>query len=408
MNCLVGQSGGPTSVINSSLAGVIKASFDNNFVKVYGLLHGIEGLLTDKIVEIDKEKYLQTNANKKLQNRPSSILGSCRFKLPEDLSDPIYIKIFDKFDELGISNFVYIGGNDSMDTVNKLNRYMQKNNIDWIHIVGCPKTIDNDLFGMDHSPGFASASKYILNTIRDIRTDVDIYPLETVTFVEVMGRNTGWLAASTYLLNCLHEKDIVNLVYLSEESVSKEQIIEDIKEAHKTEANLIVVVSEGFMDKENFFEHCEYRSYDEGFNHPIISGISRQLSEYVYAQLGLKTKAVELNITQRTNHMISKTDSDEAYLLGYKAILGSLEQTNIVPVINRISDNPYQVEYSYVKSETISNKEKFLPKEWLENKDDLKQYVCKYVKPLVSGEVIQESQFGMHKYIELREFIAGK
>lgn len=405
MNCLVGQSGGPTSVINSSLAGVIKASFDNNFKKVYALLHGIEGLLTNNFVEIDKEKYLKTNSNKKLQKKPSSILGSCRYKLPEDLNAEIYVKIFDKLKELKITNFVYIGGNDSMDTVDKLNKYMSINEIYWIKIVGCPKTIDNDLFGMDHSPGFASAAKFIMNTVKDIRTDVDIYSLKTVTFVEVMGRNTGWLAAASYLLNESSKKDIVNLVYISEKSVSKDQILEDIKEAHKKEPNLIIVISEGFMDEEKFFEHVEYRSYDEGFNHPIISGISRQLSEYVYNKMGLKTKAIELNITQRTNHMISKTDADEAYLLGYKAILGSLTGTNIVPVINRVSDEPYEIVYSYVESDTISNKEKFLPKDWVKTNDILREKICKYVKPLVCGEVIQESENGIHKYIELEDFI---
>lgn len=405
MNCLVGQSGGPTSVINSSLAGVIMGSFDNNFKKVYGLLHGIEGLLKNDLVEIDRKKYLSTNSNKKLKKRPSSILGSCRYKLSDNLSDDIYPKIFKKLKELEITNFIYIGGNDSMDTVDKLNKYMKIKEINWIKIVGCPKTIDNDLFGMDHSPGFPSAAKFVMNTIKNIRTDVDIYPLKTVTFVEVMGRNAGWIAASSYLLNEVSKKDIVNLVYISEKNVSKEQILEDIKEAHKKEPNLIVVISEGFMDEENFFEHAKYRSYDEGFNHPIISGISGQLSEYVYNKMGLKTKAIELNITQRTNHMISKTDADEAYLLGYKALLGSLTRTNIVPVINRVSDEPYEIVYSYVESDTISNKEKFLPKDWVKTDNILREKICKYVKPLVCGEVIQESENGIHKYIELEDFI---
>lgn len=405
MNCLVGQSGGPTSVINSSLAGVIQSAIDNGFEKIYALRHGIDGLLSENIVEIDSRKYKKLNASEGLKRRPSSILGSCRYKLPEDLTDGIYEKIFKKFKELEISSFVYIGGNDSMDTVYKLNEYMKLNKIDYINITGCPKTIDNDLMGMDHSPGFGSASKYIINTIRDIRTDVDIYDLRTVTFVEIMGRNAGWLAASTVLANYNMDKDIVNLIYLSEKSISKEQIINDINEAHKKEKNLIIVVSEGFMDSEEFFKEEKYRSYDKGFNHPIISGISRKLSEYVYQKLDIKTKAVELSITQRTNYMISKTDTDEAFELGYRALKSSINCTNQIPVIRRISNNPYKIDYKFVESFVIANKEKIIPTEWLKNKNIFKEKMIEYALPLVQGEVEQVWENGMHKYINLKDII---
>ncbi len=406
MNCLVGQSGGPTSVINSSLAGVIKSSIDNNFDKIYATLHGIEGFLLNNYVEIDKEKFEKEDIKEKLKSRPSSILGSCRFKLPSNYDDQIYKEIFRKFEELNITSFVYIGGNDSMDTVNKLNEYMQINNIDFINIVGCPKTIDNDLFGMDHSPGFGSASKYIINTIKDIRTDVDIYDIKTVTFVEIMGRNAGWLAASTLLANYKEDKKIVNLLYLSEHSITKEKLIQDIKAAHeKEDKNLIVVLSEGFMDTDNFFKKIKVRSYDEGFNHPIIAGISRKLSEYVYRELDIKTKAVELSITQRTNYMISKIDSEEAYNLGYKALEISLENTDLVPVINRILNNPYKVEINYVKSGVIANKEKLLPEEWFESKDVFYNKTIEYALPLIQGEIEQITENGMHKYINLKDII---
>ncbi|MBK1637342.1 6-phosphogluconate dehydrogenase, partial [Rhodovulum adriaticum] len=259
-------------------------------------LHGIEGFLKDKIVEIDKDRFLQSKAARRLKSRPSSILGSCRFKLDEDISSPIYKEIFDKFKEYEISSFIYIGGNDSMDTVMKLNKYIYKNKIDWINIVGSPKTIDNDLMGMDHSPGFGSACKYIVNTLRDIRCDVDIYDKKTVTFVEIMGRNAGWLASSSLLANYGMEREVVNLVYLSENPVPKEDIIKDIENAHKYEDNLIVAVSEGFMDTNLNFKDEIYRSYDRGFNHPVISGVSRKLSEFVYQMMDIKTKAVEVNI----------------------------------------------------------------------------------------------------------------
>lgn len=405
MNCLIGQSGGPSSVINASLAGVIQSGIDNNFDKIYVLRHGIKGLLNGNISEIDIEKYELNIANEKLKSRPSSILGSCRYKLPIDLDSPIFEEIFKKLKELQISSFIYIGGNDSMDTVKKLNQYMEYKNIDFVNINGCPKTIDNDLMLMDHSPGFGSAAKYIANTIIDIRTDVDIYDVNTVTFVEIMGRNAGWLAASSLITNFHCDKEIVNLLYLSEKSLSKEQIIEDIKEAFEKEKNLIVVVSEGFMDTENYFKEEVFRSYDLGFNHPIISGISRKLADFVYRELDVKTKAVELSITQRTNYMISKTDSDEAFELGYKALELSLDNTNLVPILIRTNDNPYEVEYSHAYSFDIANKEKVIPKEWLLNEDILRENVYKYIYPLIQGEVNPSIKDGLHRYLELDEII---
>lgn len=405
MNCLVGQSGGPSSVINSSLAGVIQASIDNNFDNIYVLRHGIEGLLNDNISKIDVEKYKQNFANERLKQKPSSILGSCRFKLPNDLDDEIYEKIFNKLKQLNISSFIYIGGNDSMDTVHKLNKYKKYKNIDFVNINGCPKTIDNDLKHMDHSPGFGSCAKFIANTLIDIRTDVDIYDINTVTFVEIMGRNAGWLAGASIISNINRKKDTINLIYLAEQSVSKEQIIEDIKNALKFEKNVIVVVSEGFMDSYNFFKEEIYRSYDSGFNHPIISGISRKLADYVYNILDIKTKAVELSITQRTNYMISKVDSDEAYTLGYKSLEISIDNTDKIPVIIRISDEPYTVEYKMVDSNDIANKEKVIPNEWLISKDIFTENMKKYVYHLIQGEIQPDTLNGLHKYIEIDDII---
>lgn len=404
MNCLVAQSGGPTSVINSSLAGFLKAGIDNNFDKIYGLLHGIEGLIDNNIVEFDKSKLKDEELLEKLKKRPAPILGSCRYRFPNDLEDEIYIKIFDQLKKYDITNFVYIGGNDSMDTVKKLNDYMKLNDIKGINIVGCPKTIDNDLMYMDHSPGFGSAVKYIIKTIRNIRCDVDIYNTKTVTFVEIMGRNAGWLAASSLLLNYKSEKDIVNLIYLPEKSVSKEQIIEDIKKAHEKEQNIIIVVSEGFMDTEKFFLNEVTRSYDEGFNHPIISGISNKLSEYVYNQLDIKTKAVELNITQRVNDYISKTDSKEAFDLGYKALEISLDKTNLIPVLTRVNTKEYETKIEFVESNIIANKEKKIPIEDIEDKNFTK-IISEYTLPLIQGSYEHDYDQGMIKYIELEDII---
>ena len=211
---IIAQSGGPTSVINSSLAGAISSFIENDFDNIFLSINGIEGIINGNIKEVDKKRFVSNNIDKKLMARPSSILGSCRFKLPESFNDGIYEKIFDNLKKLDISSLIYIGGNDSMDTVMKLNSYMKNKSIKNINIIGCPKTIDNDLCEMDHSPGFGSAAKYINTTIQSLRADVDIYNLKSVTFVEIMGRNAGWLAASSLVSNYKKDKKFVNLLYL--------------------------------------------------------------------------------------------------------------------------------------------------------------------------------------------------
>ena len=219
MNLIVAQSGGPTSVINSSLAGVIDGGIDNDFDNIYLSHNGIEGIIGDHISRVDTEAFTRDNIGKKLKARPSSILGSCRYKLSGDFEDPVYEKIFAVLKKYDIGLFIYIGGNDSMDTVDKLNTYMKEKSIEGINVIGCPKTIDNDLMGMDHSPGFGSAAKFIAQSLRTIRTDVDIYDLESVTFVEIMGRHAGWLASSSLLANHGYNKKVVNLLYIPEDEI---------------------------------------------------------------------------------------------------------------------------------------------------------------------------------------------
>ncbi|MDU2202327.1 MAG: 6-phosphofructokinase, partial [Anaerococcus hydrogenalis] len=276
MNCLVGQSGGPTAVINSSLAGVIQAGIDLNYDGIFLSLNGIEGIIKKKKKKVDKDLFEKNFGKDRLKKRPSSILGSCRYKLPEDLDDEVYGKIFENFKTYKIDTFVYIGGNDSMDTVMKLNAYIEKNKIDWINVVGCPKTIDNDLCEMDHSPGFGSAAKFVNTVLRQVRLDCDIYPIKSITFVEIMGRNAGWLTATSYLSNYKRDKDVVNLLYLPEDEKSLDQIKEEIKEKLKEDNNLVVAVSEGFMDKDSLLENEKQKSFDKGFNHPIIAGIGQK------------------------------------------------------------------------------------------------------------------------------------
>lgn len=404
MNCLVGQSGGPTAVINSSLAGVIQAGIDLNYDGIFLSLNGIEGIINKNIKKVDKDLFEKNFGKDRLKKRPSSILGSCRYKLPEDLDDEVYSKIFENFKTYEIDTFVYIGGNDSMDTVMKLNAYIEKNKIDWINVVGCPKTIDNDLCEMDHSPGFGSAAKFVNSVLRQVRLDCDIYPIKSITFVEIMGRNAGWLTATSYLSNYKRDKDVVNLLYLPEDEKSLDQIKEEIKEKLKEDNNLVVAVSEGFMDKDSLLENEKQKSFDKGFNHPIIAGIGQKISDYIHKELEIKTRCVELNIVQRTSFLISKTDSDEAFELGYLALKEGKEKTNIVPFLKREENNPYKVSYSTTNPANIANKEKKIPKEWLANRKVLEEKMIEYALPLVQGQIDQEYSDGIFDYIKLEDF----
>lgn len=404
MNCLVGQSGGPTAVINSSLAGVIQAGIDLNYDGIFLSLNGIEGIINKNIKKVGKDLFEKNFGKDRLKKRPSSILGSCRYKLPEDLDDEVYSKIFENFKTYEIDTFVYIGGNDSMDTVMKLNAYIEKNKIDWINVVGCPKTIDNDLCEMDHSPGFGSAAKFVNTVLRQVRLDCDIYPIKSITFVEIMGRNAGWLTATSYLSNYKRDKDVVNLLYLPEDKKSLEDIKEEIKEKLKEDSNLVVAVSEGFMDKDSLLENEKQKSFDKGFNHPIIAGIGQKISDYIHKELEIKTRCVELNIVQRTSFLISKTDSDEAFELGYLALKEGKDKTNIVPFLKREENNPYKVSYSTTNPANIANKEKKIPKEWLANRKVLEEKMIEYALPLVQGQIDQEYSDGIFDYIKLEDF----
>lgn len=404
MNLIVAQSGGPTSVINSSLAGVIDSGIDNDFEKIFVSMHGIEGIINENIRLVDAEVFTKENMTKKLKARPASILGSCRFKLDDDLDSPVYEKIFAVLKKNDIGLFVYIGGNDSMDTVKKLNAYIDYKKIEGINVIGCPKTIDNDLEGMDHSPGFGSAAKYIASTLRSLRCDVDIYDLKSVTFVEIMGRHAGWLAASSLITNYDYPKDLVNLLYIPEDEMSIDELLDDIREALKKEKNLLVAIAEGFRDTGGILSEEVFTNTKDGFNHPIVSGVGQRLADLVRDRLNIKSRAVELNIVQRSNTLISEVDSREAYNLGYRAVEIGTDRTNLVPVLRRKDGETYEVYYTEVAPDKIANREMKIPQEWLVDKKTLQEKILAYALPLIEGEVDQTYENGMPVFVKIEDF----
>lgn len=396
-NILVGQSGGPTSVINASLYGVIKESVENKIEKVYGMVNGIEGFLEDKYIELQdvSEEKLEL-----LKTTPSSFLGSCRFKLPNNYNDDIYKRIFKKLSEKNIGYVLYIGGNDSMDTVNKLAHYadmvMSK-----VRFIGVPKTIDNDLVCTDHTPGYGSASKFIATAVRDITYDAEVYDKKSVTIVEIMGRHAGWLTASSIMAR---EEKIDNpvLVYLPEIEFDVYEFIQDVKDALTKRNNVVVCVSEGIKDKTGKFI-CEYvnEAKLDVFGHKSLTGCGKYLENEVKEKLGVKVRSIELNVLQRASSVtLSKTDVTESENVGREAVKAILNGDTHV-MIAMVRNENYNISYESVNVLKVCNKEKTFPIEWIVNKNDISDEFIEYVTPIIKGNVeVSRDENGLPKYLK--------
>lgn len=397
-NVIVGQSGGPTAVINGSLYGVVSESLkkSDDIEIVYGMINGIEGFLHDEVMEMNS--LVSTGELELLKTTPGAYLGSCRFKLPEDLSDPVYPALFEKFNSKNIGYFFYIGGNDSMDTVSKLSRYAESVQSD-IRIIGIPKTIDNDLVETDHTPGFASAAKYVATTVREIAIDASVYDnKKSVTIVEIMGRHAGWLTAASALARKF-EGDNPVLIYLPEVAFNQEDFIEKVKHSLETTTNLIVCVSEGIHDGNGTFI-CEYTS-DVGvdtFGHKMLTGSGKYLENLVKEKVGVKVRSVELNVSQRcSSSCLSKTDLDEAVAGGAFGVNSALAgETGKMISFKRVSSNPYVMECTTADVTAICNKEKGVPIDWItENGSNISDEFINYASPLIQGEVEIPMQNGL-------------
>lgn len=400
INIAVGQSGGPTTVINSSLYGVVKAAMDNHdkIDKIYGMINGIQGFIDGKIV--DMEEVLPGEELELLKNTPAAYLGSCRYKLPESIKDSIYKKIFERFEEFNIGFFIYIGGNDSMDTVDKLSAYARKINSD-VRVMGVPKTIDNDLTLTDHSPGFGSAAKYVATTVRDIVMDANVYDTNSVTIIELMGRHAGWITAASVLARKYKEDNPV-LIYLPEVAFNVDEFVKRVNEELKNKNNLIICVSEGIKDKNGKFI-CEYASEagTDTFGHKMLTGCGKYLENVIKEQLGVKVRSVELNVNQRCKAALaSLTDINEAVMAGSYGVKACLEgETGKMVAFKRVSDSPYKIECETVDCSKVCNQEKVVPTEWIsEDGTDINQEFIDYVLPLIQGEGKTVIENGLPKY----------
>lgn len=400
-NVIVAQSGGPTAAINASLAGVIEGAMAQGFDKVYGAVHGILGVLNEDFVDltekVSEERFIDT-----LKCTPSMYLGSCRYKMKSfDDDETDYKKIFEVFEKNDIAAFMYIGGNDSMDTVMKVSQYGKAHGKN-VAVVGIPKTIDNDLMATDHTPGFGSAAKYIATSMLEIAHDTFIYPIKSVTIVEVMGRDAGWLTAATCLARTEYS-GAPHLIYLPETPFDTDVFIEDVKNVLKKVDNCIVAVSEGIRDAQGKYISASGAAVDN-FGHSQLSGAGKTLEYLVKEEIGIKCRSVEVNVLQRAAaHVASLTDVNEAVNLGKKAAeLAAVGETSVMTIVKRESNSPYVVSYSCADIAGIANEAKEVPREWINAAgNDVTEEMVQYLRPLIEGETDVVYKAGLPVYANI-------
>ncbi|MGN0620395.1 MAG: 6-phosphofructokinase [Porcipelethomonas sp.] len=404
MNIAVAQSGGPTCAINASLAGVFsEASRRGEIDKIYGSVNGIEGIIKNELVDLST--IIRTNEDLELLKlTPSTVLGSCRYKLPDADSDhETYSKIVECFKKNNISIFFYIGGNDSMDTVYKLSEYFHENSVG-IQVIGIPKTIDNDLMCTDHTPGFGSAAKYVAASVQEITRDSSVYSVKSVTIAEIMGRDAGWLAASSCVLKA-NDETAPHLIYLPEAPFSIERFLEDVKRMLGEHKAVIIAVSEGLRLSDGEYAAEEFQSgANDVFGHKYLSGIGKCLENIVRKEIGCKVRSIELNVMQRcASHIASKTDIDESFRIGEEAVKHALTGiSGKMMAFRRVSDRPYFTEIIPVDASLVANQTKYFPKEWINNQgNNVTPQALDYFLPLIQGELNVLMKNGMPVHFKI-------
>ena len=391
-NIVVGQSGGPTAVINSSVAGVYAAAKKLGVKKVYGIVHGIQGFLADNLCDLDE--YLSDETGiEMLKRTPSAFLGSCRFKMPKiEGHEDVYEKVFEIMEKHDIECLFYAGGNDSMDTVKMLSDYAAAHGKPQ-RFMGVPKTIDNDLPITDHCPGYGSAAKYIAASLKEVIRDNASFGVEkpTICIVEIMGRNAGWLTAAAALSRGA-DCEGPDAIYLPERVFDMDKFMEKVKHLAATKHSVVIAVSEGIKIADGRYV-CELANENvavDAFGHKQMSGTAAYLAQAVAAETGLKTRAIEFSTLQRAaTHLASLTDINEAFQVGFDAVKAAEEgKTGMMITLDRNGDDPYQCGTSAYDIHAIANVERPVPDEWItEDGCDLNDGYEKYARPLIMGEL---------------------
>ena len=403
--CIIGQSGGPTSVINASAYGVIRTALDADCITaVYGAANGIVGVLNDNLYDMSKEDAEELE---RMMYTPSSALGSCRYKIADpDVDDTDYKRILEIFKKYNVRYFFYNGGNDSMDTCNKISKYMMKVGYE-CRIMGVPKTIDNDLFGTDHCPGYASAAKYIATTCCEIYHDARVYDKGMITIIEIMGRHAGWLTAAASLASITGEAP--DLIYLPERNFDMDKFLADVTRIYNENGKVIVAVSEGIHDAEgNLIAETASgtTAARDSFGHAQLGGLAASLSHIVKEKTGAKVRGIELSLMQRCGaHIASQTDIDESFMAGKVAVESAINGiTDKMVALDRVSQNPYRCETKLIDLSAVANYEKKVPDEWINEEDNgILQGFIDYALPLIQGETKLQKENGLPRFAKLKK-----
>jgi 6-phosphofructokinase 1 len=407
---LFGQSGGPTSVINASAAGVfLEALKHDQITDIYGAEHGIRGILEEKFFDMRKEDVAELEL---LKNTPSSALGSVRYKLKSvDVDETDYKRILEVFQKYNIRYFFYNGGNDSMDTCNKISKYLQSQKYD-CNIIGVPKTIDNDLFGTDHCPGYGSAAKYVATTMMELYLDTHVYDTGMVTIVEVMGRNAGWLTAAASLASLKGYGP--DLIYLPEQNFDVEEFIEDLKKVMARKHNkVIAVISEGIKDKDGKYISEYVGSLNkDSFGHAQLGGTASVLAGIVSERIKVKVRPIEFSLLQRcAAHIGSGTDIEEAFMAGVMAVRHAVNGNTdkMVVFIRDENSKDYKIDYKLVELSVAANTEKSVPLAWIkEDHSGLTKEFYDYALPLIQGETNRVVEDSLPRFAKLKKVYAAK
>ena len=404
--CIIGQSGGPTSVINASAYGVIRTALDSDVItNVYGAEHGIKGVLNDRLFDMSKEDAGELEL---LKYTPSSALGSCRYKMKDpDEDDTDYKRILEVFKKHDVRYFFYNGGNDSMDTCNKISKFMQKSGYE-CRVMGVPKTIDNDLFGTDHCPGYASAAKYIATSCMEVYQDARVYDTGMICIIEIMGRHAGWLTAAAAL--AAEYGAGPDLIYLPETDFDMEQFLSDVARVYKERGNCMVAVSEGIHYADGSFVSEAKTSATDGFGHAQLGGLAALLANVVKEKLGVKVRGIELSLLQRCGaHLASETDIEESFMAGKAAVENAVAgMTDKMVAFERGEINGhYACKTKLLNLTDVANFEKKVPLDWInEAHNGVTHDFIDYALPLIQGEPKLPKEDSLPRFARLKKVLA--